>query len=193
VIRPVVVSAPPSVVSPVPSKLSVGFVVTFPRVKAVVLADPATIVEPKRVRVPGVVAEPIVLIDDAPDPNVLVSVAPVPMVDAPDEVRVVKEPALVPPVISEMKATVPDAFLNVIVFVVVGSVIAKIVLFASTVTPSNDRGEAPTIFAPVRFTLPVAVKPASVPTEVRDDPVTVEFKVVPVRVPAAAVIVFVIP
>ena len=76
------------------------------------LAEPATIVEPKRVSVPGVVPEPIVLIDEAPEPKVLVSDAPVPIVEAPDEVRVVKEPALVPPVMSVVNASVPPLLGN---------------------------------------------------------------------------------
>lgn len=43
---PVTVKAPPKVVSPVPSKVRVGLVVTLPKVIAVVVADPAVMVEP---------------------------------------------------------------------------------------------------------------------------------------------------
>jgi hypothetical protein len=89
---PVTVRFPPRVVRPVPRREKVGLEVTFPRVKAVVLASPATIVDPRRVRVPGVVAEPIVLIEEAPLPKVLVRDDPVPRVVLPFEVRVVKAP-----------------------------------------------------------------------------------------------------
>jgi hypothetical protein len=90
--------------------------------------------------------------------------------------------------------TVPVSFGKVItLLVVVGSVIANVVLIASAVNPSNTSGDAPVIFAPVRFTLPVEVKPVSVPTEVSDEAVTPEARVAPVNVPAAAVIVLVVP
>ena len=92
---PVTVKFPPNVVNPVPNNVRVGFVVTLPSVMAVVFADPATIVEPSKVKVPGVVADPIVFIDEAPLPNVLVVEAPVARVVFPEEVSVVKEP--VPP------------------------------------------------------------------------------------------------
>jgi len=101
---PVTVKLPPKVVRPVPSKVSVGLVVTFPKVKAVVFAPPATMVEPSNVKVPGVVDEPMVLIEEAPEPNVFVNDVPVPIVEAPEEVSVVKEPADVPPVMSVVKA-----------------------------------------------------------------------------------------
>src|SRR3989344_2554365 len=89
---PVTVKSPPNVVNPVPNNVRVGFVVTLPSVMAVVFADPATIVEPSKVKVPGVVADPIVFIDEAPLPNVLVVEAPVARVVFPEEVSVVKEP-----------------------------------------------------------------------------------------------------
>jgi hypothetical protein len=116
---PVTVRFPPRVVSPVPSKVRVGLVVTFPRVNTVVFAEPATMVEPRRVRVPGVVAEPIVLIDDAPDPKVFVNDDPVPIVEAPEEVSVVKEPALPemgPAILANVAApaAVTDQLLSVI-------------------------------------------------------------------------------
>ena len=56
-------------------------------------------------------------------------------------------------------ATVPEAFGKVMVREAVGSVMAKVVLLASTVAPSKTRGEAPERVAPVRFTVPVVVKP----------------------------------
>ena len=43
---PVTVRLPPKVVRPVPSKVRVGLEVTLPRVKAVVVAPPAVMVEP---------------------------------------------------------------------------------------------------------------------------------------------------
>jgi len=124
--RPVVVSAPPRVVSPVPSKVSVGLVVTFPSDIPVVLAPPAVIVEPRSVNVPGVVAEPIVLIDDAPLPIVLVVPVPVARVVLPYEVRVVKAPdaavvapicvALIPvAVVLKVDAPVPEVIVSVFV------------------------------------------------------------------------------
>ncbi len=66
----------------------------------------SSVVAPCRVKAPGVVTDPMVLIDDAPDPKVLVSDDPVPNVVAPEEVRVVKEPA--PPEIAPVPA-VKDA------------------------------------------------------------------------------------
>jgi hypothetical protein len=89
---PVTVRLPPRVVSPVPRREKVGLEVTFPRVKAVVLASPATMEEPRRVSVPGVVAEPMVLMEEAPLPKVLVRDEPVARVVLPFEVRVVKAP-----------------------------------------------------------------------------------------------------
>ena len=56
-------------------------------------------------------------------------------------------------------ATVPEAFGKVMVREAVGSVMAKVVLLASTVAPSKTSGEAPERVAPVRFTVPVVVKP----------------------------------
>jgi len=48
------------------------------------------------------------------------------------------------------------------------------------------------LFVPIARAPPI-VRPVSVPTDVSDDPVTVAFNVVPVNVPAAAVIVLVVP
>jgi hypothetical protein len=58
------------------------------------------VVAPCRVKAPGVVVDPMVLTDEAPAPKVLVVEDPVPMVELPDEVRVVKAPAagVVPPI-----------------------------------------------------------------------------------------------
>ena len=108
---PVTVRFPPRDVRPVPSNVRVGLVVTFPKVMAVVLAPPATIVDPSKVKVPGVVAAPMVLIDEAPEPNVFVSDEPVPIVDAPEDVRVVKDPA--PPEIPAVQANAPVELVTV--------------------------------------------------------------------------------
>ncbi len=66
-------------------------------VKAKVLSK---VVAPCRVKVPGVEVDPMVLIEEAPEPKVLVRDAPVPIVDAPEEVRVEKAP--VPGVVDPM-------------------------------------------------------------------------------------------
>ena len=60
----------------------------------------SSVVAPWSVRAPGVVTAPIVLTEEAPEPKVLVSEEPVPMVEAPEEVRVVKAPeaAVVAPI-----------------------------------------------------------------------------------------------
>ena len=62
------------------------------------------VVAPWRVKAPGVVVEPMVLTDEAPEPKVLVKEEPVPMVEAPEEVRVVKAPveAVVAPMAVEL-------------------------------------------------------------------------------------------
>src|SRR5215210_7703897 len=78
---PVTVRLPPKVVKLLPETVKVL----------------SSVVAPWRVRAPGVVTAPIVLIEDAPEPNVLVKDDPVPIVEAPLEVSVVNEPA--PPVI----------------------------------------------------------------------------------------------
>jgi hypothetical protein len=64
----------------------------------------SSVVAPCKVKAPGVVVEPmvlileapppIVLVLEAPEPKVLVSEAPVPIVELPDEVNVVKAPVL---------------------------------------------------------------------------------------------------
>ena len=60
--------------------------------------DPETVkvlskvVAPWRVKAPGVEVDPMVLTEEAPLPKVLVRDEPVPMVDAPEEVRVVNAP-----------------------------------------------------------------------------------------------------
>jgi hypothetical protein len=60
--------------------------------------DPETVkvlskvVAPWRVKAPGVDVDPIVLTEEAPEPNVLVRDEPVPMVEAPEEVKVVNAP-----------------------------------------------------------------------------------------------------
>ena len=74
--------------------------------------DPETVkvlskvVAPWRVRAPGVVVEPMVLIELEPEPKVLVREEPVPKVVAPEEVKVVKLPA--PPVIEPAPEMLPD-------------------------------------------------------------------------------------
>lgn len=45
-VAPVTVKLPPKVVRPVPSKVKVGLLVTLPKEIAVVVADPAVMVEP---------------------------------------------------------------------------------------------------------------------------------------------------
>src|ERR1035437_7304424 len=53
----------------------------------------SSVVAPWRVNAPGVVTDPIVFTEEAPLPKVLVVDAPVPMVELPDDVRVVNAPA----------------------------------------------------------------------------------------------------
>ena len=50
------------------------------------------VVAPCRVKAPGVVVEPMILVDEAPAPRVLADEEPVPRVELPDEVRLVKAP-----------------------------------------------------------------------------------------------------
>ena len=57
----------------------------------------SSVVAPCRVRAPGVVVEPMVLMEEAPEPKVLVRELPVPMVEAPLLVRVLKAPVLAVP------------------------------------------------------------------------------------------------
>jgi len=52
------------------------------------------VVAPCKVKAPGVVVEPMVLTDEAPEPKVLVVEVPVPIVEFPDEVNVVNAPVL---------------------------------------------------------------------------------------------------
>src|SRR3989344_2527419 len=56
-------------------------------------------------------------------------------------------------------ATIPEAFGRVITRGAVGLATANVVLLASTVRPSKISGDAPTIFAPEKLTLPVEVRP----------------------------------
>ena len=72
----------------------------------------SNVVAPCNVKAPGVVVEPIVLIEEAPEPKVLVNDEPVPMVEAPDEVRVVNEPA--PPVIEPAPDMLPDESMTIV-------------------------------------------------------------------------------
>ena len=60
------------------------------------------VVAPCKVKAPGVVDDPIVLMEEAPDPRVLVLPVPVPRVVAPVEVRVVNDP---PAPVTEPTAT----------------------------------------------------------------------------------------
>ena len=60
---------------------------------------------------------------------------------------------------SDVNATVPDAFLKAIVRSAVGSVMAKRVSKSLVVVPSKMKGVAPAISAPVKSKTPVAVSP----------------------------------
>ncbi len=75
------------------------------------------VVAPWRVRAPGVVDEPMVLIDEAPEPKVLVREVPVPRVVAPEEVRVVKAPVLgvVEPIVPGATQVAPTKLLALMV------------------------------------------------------------------------------
>ena len=74
--------------------------------------------EPCKVKVPGVVVEPIVLMEEAPEPKVLVVFMPVARVVLPEDVRVVKapEPAVPAPIETKFAtpASVTDQLLSVI-------------------------------------------------------------------------------
>jgi hypothetical protein len=84
--------------------LTVPFpIVKTPEMEAVL----SRVVAPCRVRAPGVVTEPIVFIDEAPAPNVLVVEAPVPMIESPLEERVVNAP--VPWVVTPIEVKLPAA------------------------------------------------------------------------------------
>lgn len=50
------------------------------------------VVAPCKLKAPGVVTEPMTLVDEAPAPRLLADEAPVPKVELPEEVRVVKAP-----------------------------------------------------------------------------------------------------
>ncbi len=83
---------------------AVPVTVKFPPREVKLLPDTvkvlSKVVAPCRVKVPGVEVDPMVLIEEAPEPKVLVRDAPVPIVDAPEEVRVEKAP--VPGVVDPM-------------------------------------------------------------------------------------------
>ena len=64
------------------------------------------VVAPWRVKAPGVVVEPMVLMELAPDPKVLVVEEPVANVVLPELVKVVKDPA--PPVIEPAPLMLPE-------------------------------------------------------------------------------------
>ena len=67
---------------------------------------------PCKVKAPGVVVEPIVLMEESPEPKVLVVPAPVARVVLPEEVRVVKAPVpgVVAPMEGKLAAPVPAMF-----------------------------------------------------------------------------------
>lgn len=69
----------------------------------------SSVVAPWRVRAPGVVTEPMVFIDDAPEPKVLVVDEPVPRVVLPLEVSVVKAPVPAVPAPTLTKLAAPAA------------------------------------------------------------------------------------
>ena len=77
----------------------------------------SNVVAPWRVRVPGVVTEPMALMDEAPEPKVLVREEPVPRVVAPEEVRVVKAPVLgvVEPMVPGATQVAPTKLLALLV------------------------------------------------------------------------------
>jgi len=94
---PVTVRLPPREVRFVPDTVKVLSRVVAPwRVSA----------DPWRVNTPGVVPEPMVLVDEAPAPTVLTLEAPVPIVELPVEVIVVNapDPWLVTPIVVKLPA-----------------------------------------------------------------------------------------
>ncbi len=74
------------------------------------------VVAPCKVNAPGVVVDPMVLIDEAPDPKVLVKEAPVPMVELPDEVKVVNAPVegVLLPIVPGMAQVLPNSWVALI-------------------------------------------------------------------------------
>ena len=95
---------------------AVPVTVRFPPKEVRLLPDTVKVlsklVAPRRVKAPGVVVEPMVLMDEAPEPKVLVVFIPVAKVVLPEEVIVVNAPVegvvapivvplIVPPVIAE--------------------------------------------------------------------------------------------
>ncbi len=149
VLEPVTVVAPFNETAPVP----------VPKVNAPVCENVlSSDVAPRSVKVPGVVVEPIVLMEDAPppivfvldapEPKVLVKEAPVPIVELPEEVRVVKAPvdvAVAPIAVELMPVAVVLKFDEVIVRAVAP------VLIDEAVNPESAR--APEVA--VMFNAPV--------------------------------------
>jgi hypothetical protein len=97
------------------------------------------VVAPWRVRAPGVVEEPMVLTLLAPEPKVLVREAPVPMVEAPEEVKVVKLPA--PPVMEPAPEMLPEESMTMegvftkFLYPVADSKLIPLVVFPATLPP----------------------------------------------------------
>ena len=117
------------------------------------------VVAPCKVRVPGVVVEPIVLMEESPEPKVLVVPAPVAKVVLPEEVKVEKAPvdAEVAPMAVELMP----------VAVVLKLPEVKVMLLAPVLieeAPRSERVKAPEV--PVMLTAPVVtVRPlAKVPS-----------------------------
>jgi len=87
-ICPVVPARLPGIKAPVRLRFPPSVVRLFPDTVKVL----SSVVAPWRVNAPGVVTDPIVFTEEAPLPKVLVSAVPVPMVELPDDVRVVNAP-----------------------------------------------------------------------------------------------------
>ena len=113
------VSPPLAVISPDMVGVAVQVVpVTVRLPPSEVRNDPETVnvlsnvVAPCKVNAPGVVVEPMVLMEEAPEPHVLVVLEPVASVVFPDEVKVVKLPA--PPVIEPAPEILPDESITIV-------------------------------------------------------------------------------
>jgi hypothetical protein len=106
------------------------------------------VVAPWKVSAPGVVLEPIVFIEEAPDPNVLVVEEPVANVELPEELRVVNRPLLAVP-----EPMAPGAA-NVAPFKDSATTAAGTAprVLRGVISPSHDGLPVPPIFTP-RYTV----------------------------------------
>ena len=144
------------------------------------------VVAPCKVRAPGVVAEPMVLIDEAPEPKVFVVLIPVAKVVLPEEVRVVNapEPAVVIPMLVKLAATgvvTPIAVELIPVAVVLKFPAVKRMLFAPKDMEEDESPDSVSVpEVAVRFKAPVVkVKPLEAVRVEENLPVPVMSKVVP--------------